>query len=278
MRLTTTIERDVSLPRTAPEYQVAEMSTSSNVVIKKPGRILRLSALLAELAPAPVSSGDSAMSPSEPRAHASHEAPLPERASPAKAQEWAGTRSNITVGEILDRTRHAGFGFSVALLALLSMPIGGLSVPFGLAVAFMGIQMMAGASRPWLPRRIRAHAVSVTALEWVGRRLTRWTAGLERLIRPRFPRLAEGPFWIVCGVAVTLQGIGLALPLPIPFSNALFAIPLVLYGIGLLESDGLLIMLAHAITTVQCVLGVLFSDAASHAIVTSWEWLLKTFG
>jgi hypothetical protein len=155
------------------------------------------------------------------------------------------------------------------------MPIGGLSIPFGLAIAFMGTQMVAGASRPWLPRRVRAHTVSIATLEWVGRRLSRWTAGLERVIRPRFVRVAEGPLWIVCGLAVTLQGIGLSLPLPIPFSNTIFAIPLVLYGIGLLESDGLLIMLGHAITSVQCVVGVLFSDVASQAVVSLWKWLLR---
>jgi hypothetical protein len=66
--------------------------------------------------------------------------------------------------------------------------------------------------------------------------------GLERLIRPRFTFMIAGPFWTACGIGMLVQGLALSLPLPIPGSNWVFIIPIILYGIGLLESDGLLIM------------------------------------
>ncbi|HEY3242686.1 MAG TPA: exopolysaccharide biosynthesis protein [Phycisphaerae bacterium] len=182
-----------------------------------------------------------------------------------------GVPSNITLGEIVERTEHAGFGFLIAFLALVSVPFVMLSTPFGLAIALVAAQMVAGRSRPWLPRRMRQHVVTVGTLEWLGQRVTRWTRGMERWIRPRWTVLARGPFWVLIGVGVTLQGLGLALPLPIPGSNAIFAVVIALYGIGLLEDDGLLILLAHIITGIEVILGVIFSEVVASALVHAYH-------
>lgn len=188
------------------------------------------------------------------------------------------TRSNITVGEILDRTRQAGFGFIVALLALIAVPFVGLSTPFGLAITFVGIQMMFGLDRPWLPAKLRGHQVSMATLQWLGRRLARWTAGLEHFIRPRFTFMVTGPFWIACGAGIVIQGLALALPLPIPGSNWIFIIPIIVYGIGLLESDGLLIMVCHLITLVEVGLGVWLSELIVRGLTDAYSWFTGLFG
>jgi hypothetical protein len=187
-------------------------------------------------------------------------------------------RSNITIGEILDRTRQAGFGFIAALLALIAIPFVGLSTPFGLAIAFVGLQMIAGSARPWLPRRIRRHLVTMDALRWLGERLARWTSGLERVIRPRFTFVIAGPFWNACGVGILIQGLALALPLPIPGSNWVFVVPILLYGIGLLESDGLLIMVCHTLTLVEVVLGVWLWEIIVRGLTDTYNWLANLLG
>ncbi|HKQ49809.1 MAG TPA: exopolysaccharide biosynthesis protein [Phycisphaerae bacterium] len=165
-------------------------------------------------------------------------------------------RSDLTVGEIIDRTEHAGFGFLLAFLALIAIPFFGLSTPFGLAIAFAAAQMTIGWSKPWLPRWVRRHHVSLTTLQWISTKLTRWTAGLERFIKPRWTLVLRGPFWSLCGVAITIQGFGLALPLPIPGSNWIFILPVIVYAIGLLEDDGLLVLICHGITAAEIVLGM----------------------
>lgn len=191
----------------------------------------------------------------------------------ARRRRRPRVRSNITIGEMLDRTRHAGFGFIAALLALIAIPFMGLSTPFGLAVAFLGAQMTAGLPRPWLPQRVRRHNVSMATLRWLGERLARWTGGLERVTRPRFTFMAEGPFWTACGVGLVLQGLGLALPLPIPGSNWLFVVPVVLYGVALLECDGLLIMVCHTITAIQVALGIWLWDLILHGLRQTVAWV-----
>lgn len=176
------------------------------------------------------------------------------------------TPSNISIGEIMDRASHAGFGFMLGFIALVSIPFVGLSTPFGLAIAFGAIQMILGRHRPWLPHFVRRQRVSLETLDWLGRKLIRWTAWMERLVRPRFEFLAYGPFWLLCGIGVLVQGLALALPLPLPGTNWIFIFPIILYGIGLLENDGLLIMFCHAITVIQGVLAVVFWKIIYHAL------------
>jgi hypothetical protein len=182
-------------------------------------------------------------------------------------------KSNLTIGDIIDRTRHAGFGFLTGFLALASIPFVGLSTPFGLAVAFGALQMLVGMSRPWLPKMIRRHAISLATLGWLSQRLSRWTAGLERVIRPRFEILTHGPFWSLCGLCIIVQAVGLALPLPIPFSNWPFIFVIVLYAIGILERDGLLVMVCHAMTAVELVLAFQFW----HVIVKEGKQIIGWF-
>jgi hypothetical protein len=187
-------------------------------------------------------------------------------------------RSNITIGEILDRTRQAGFGFIAALLALIAIPFMGLSTPFGLAIAFVGIQMIAGLPRPWLPQKIRRHLVTMETLRWLGERFARWTRGLERLIQPRLTFLVSGPFWTACGVGMLIQGLALSLPLPIPGSNWVFILPIILYGIGLLESDGLLILVCHVLTLIEIALGIWLWELIARGLTDAYQWVAGLFG
>ncbi|HVP12028.1 MAG TPA: exopolysaccharide biosynthesis protein [Phycisphaerae bacterium] len=226
-----------------------------------PQRALQLSAILAALRNEAV-----------PETNADG-SPPPEDPSHRRRERRPRVRSNITIGEILDRTRRAGFGFIAALLALIAVPFVGLSTPFGLAIAFVGGQMIAGLQHPWLPQRIRRHLVTMDTLRWLGERLTRWTSGLERLIRPRFTFMVAGPFWTACGIGMLIQGLALALPLPIPGSNWVFVIPIILYGIGLLESDGLLIMVCHTITLIEIVLGVVLWELVKRGLLDAYHWV-----
>jgi hypothetical protein len=162
----------------------------------------------------------------------------------------------LTVGEILDATAHAGFGFVVALLALVAIPFVGLSTPFGLAVAFVGAQIVVGKQRPWLPARIRRRAISVAALDRIARWLTRWTRWMTHLVRPRWPLWSSRVGFCAVGVGLVVQGLGLALPLPIPGSNLVFLVPILIYAIGVLDEDGVFIAVGHLATLTAVGLGV----------------------
>jgi hypothetical protein len=175
----------------------------------------------------------------------------------------------LTLGAVDDRTAHAGFGFLLAFLALVAIPFFGLSTPFGLAVAFLGAQLAAGKVHPWLPGWLRRRVLPAGALRWLSEKLARFAARLERLVRPRLLGLVRGR---LVGLGVLLQGVGLALPLPIPGSNWLFLAPILVYAIGLLEDDGGWILVAHAANLVQVGLAIVFIEVVGAAFARIAAW------
>jgi hypothetical protein len=174
-----------------------------------------------------------------------------------------------TLGEILDRTAHAGYGFLLAFLALIAIPFVGISLAFGLAVAVLGAQMLMGRPRPWLPGFLRRRKLPPGALRWLSETLARVTARLERLVKPRLQWLVHGR---VIGLGLVFQGIGLALPLPFPGSNWIFIVPILIYAFGLLEDDGAWVLVAHLANAVQVVLAILFAKVVRVGIDRVIGW------
>ena len=187
------------------------------------------------------------------------------------ALERAG--GHITIGEVVDRCAHAGFGFVIGMLALISIPFVGLSTPFGLVIAFVAAQMLFGRRRPWVIGWLRRRRLSAELLAGLAKRVGRWTARLGRIVKPRWPIWVTGKLWPLVGLGIVLLALGLALPLPIPGSNAVFLAPILIYAIGLLEDDGALILIGHAATLVNMALCVVFSVVVKDAVVQMLRWL-----
>lgn len=176
----------------------------------------------------------------------------------------------LTIGDVVRRTAHAGFGFLVAFLALISIPFYALSLPFGLAIAALGAQLLAGRSQPWLPAFLMRRVLPARARGWLGEKLARFAVRLEHIVKPRLRFAVRGR---LIGLGLIAQGLGLALPLPIPGSNWLFLAPALFFAVGLLEDDGLWVLIAHAATVVQITLGLLFAHALGAAVARALAWL-----
>lgn len=182
-------------------------------------------------------------------------------------------QTHITIGEIVDHSGQAGFGLIVALLALIAIPFFGLSTPFGLAILLCGAQMAIGRHRPWLPGVLRRRQLSLAMLDRVAGMLARRTAWLGRITRRRGERALVGPGWMAVGLGLTLLGLGLALPLHIPGSNMIFLIPILIYAIGILERDALLVLVGHLATIANGIVLVVFGRLVVEALLRAWAWL-----
>jgi hypothetical protein len=195
------------------------------------------------------------------------------RLSTVLAQLTCGEPRARSLREIIAATEHAAFGVIVGLCALLSMIVPGLGVPGGLAVALLGTQMMIGRSRPWLIPFVGRFEISHAHLSSLLGRLQRFSCRLEKWVRPRWTNMVRQPIYGVCGFALFLMGVGLSLPLPIPGSNTVFAIPIVFFALGLLEDDGVLLAIGLGLTVVDVTLCVAFSDLVAHAISAVGRWI-----
>jgi hypothetical protein len=179
--------------------------------------------------------------------------------------------ASLTVGALVDKAEESGFGFLIGVLTLLAIPFVGLSTPFGLVIALLGGQLMVGRRQPWLPARARRRTLPMAMLDRVLAMLARRTRWLARLSRRRWEIMIQPR---VIGLGVVLLALGLALPLPIPGSNLVFLIPLFMYAIGVLERDGLWIMLAHACTVIDMTLLVVFGATVIAVLERIWHWLI----
>lgn len=190
------------------------------------------------------------------------------RAVPSEAP--ADRPASLTVGVLVDKAAEAGFGFLIGLLTLIAIPFFGLSTPFGLAIVLVGAQMMIGRATPWLPARARRREIKMEMLDRVSALLakrTGWIAKssrrrLEWLIRPR-----------LVGLCIVILALGLALPLPIPGSNLVFLIPLFIYSVGILERDGLWILVGHVALLVDAALLVVFGKTVVMVLERIWHWV-----
>lgn len=159
-------------------------------------------------------------------------------------------RTQLSIKEILRILSGKG---RTLLLILLSLPfcqpiqIPGLSTPFGLIIAFFGIRMTFG-KRIWLPRKLLAKKISPSTLKKITNKTLLLIRKLRPFIRPRFTWACHSRIMSRGnGLIFFILGVFLALPLPIPFSNLSAAWSIVLIALGVLEDDGIFILIGYLI-------------------------------
>lgn len=180
--------------------------------------------------------------------------PVPSRLSSDLAELTLRSKGkSLTVGELQTELRGRGVAMLLLLLALpfCFLPVPGLSTPFGIAVLLIGTRLAFG-QKPWLPEFIRNRRISEPRLVKVLAGGMRFARILEKVVRPRMHFLHHWPGMInLIGVGIVSGGLLLLLPLPIPFSNTIPAWAVVLLSAGMMERDGLLVLLGHLMTLVS---------------------------
>lgn len=175
----------------------------------------------------------------------------------------------VQVREILEATKGRGFHLLLVLIALpfvTPVPLPGVSIPFGVAVALIGGRMAMG-RKPWLPERILNHRLPNRFLSKLLGSTTRVIRWAEFLLRPRLMFLHEHVvFRRLAGVLIALSGLFLLLPFPIPFSNSLPAWTVLLIAAGALERDGVFFLGGCVMFVVTAVYFTLLATGASHLL------------
>ena len=177
----------------------------------------------------------------------------------------ASNGEEITLGEFLDPLGERAFGFMILILALpnfIPVPIGVGGV-MGVLVVFIGLQMLLGFEHPWLLNALRRRGIKRASAERFVARLTPVLGWLERWCRPRLEALTRHPAHRISGLLLVL--IGVALALPIPFTNYLFGLLLVVYAVALIERDGITLLVAWLASSVVAIVLLTLSHAAVDA-------------
>ena len=157
----------------------------------------------------------------------------------------------LSIAEILRIL--SGKGRSLILI-LLSIPfcqpiqIPGLSTPFGLAIAFIGLRIVFG-KRIWLPKKLLAKKIPYPTFEKITDKTLALAKKIKPWIHPRLIWMCHSPFMKKGnGLIVLILGIFLALPLPIPLSNLTAAWSIFLVALGVLEDDGVFVLIGYLLS------------------------------
>lgn len=173
----------------------------------------------------------------------------------------ASAGATVSFDDLLDEFRQRAFG---ALLLVVLLPtfipvpvgIGAVTGPF---IALFGLQMLLTLQHPWLPKWLGRRNMKRSTVQGFGRRFRPLLARIERVCRPRLQGLIENrAAHAFTGLQLVL--LGFLLSLPIPGTNYPFGFILLLYCIGLIERDGLVLLIGWVLGIAAIVASAVLSN------------------
>ncbi len=159
-------------------------------------------------------------------------------------------RTGITLSELIQRVGNDGLLILVTLLTLvflIPVSIPGVSTVFGAAILLISISRLFGRNL-WIPSKIEHRIIGTRKLRPLLRKALSWLKKLERVSRPNRIQwlVASGTMAVINNLALILGAVLLMMPFGlIPFSNTFPAVAILFLAIGLLQRDGLCILLGH---------------------------------
>ena len=160
----------------------------------------------------------------------------------------ADEREYVTVGEMAGRFGGRAFGallFIFAVPNLLPLPPGSTTI-LGAPLLLLSPQLAIGLSRPWLPRFVNERPIRRADL---ARAFAKVLPTLRRIETVSGPRLT----WLFGPIGDRVTGLictalALVLVLPIPLGNVAPSIIIALFGLALVQRDGVLALITTALT------------------------------
>ena len=149
----------------------------------------------------------------------------------------------ISLGELSDGMEERAFGLLVLILALpCCLPFVYLLPQIvALPMAVLAWQMAQGRRAPWLPAFLRERRMPVAGLLDVVRRTKRYAGWLERLAHPRLAGLTGHSGMRVIGALMIVPCLSILVPLPL--TNTVPGIGVAIAAAGVIERDGLFVVL-----------------------------------
>ncbi|WP_423067664.1 exopolysaccharide biosynthesis protein [Devosia sp. CN2-171] len=165
----------------------------------------------------------------------------------------AEDRDRISIGDLLEALKRRALGalmFIFAIITALPMPPG-VSAIVGAPLVFLSAQLMLGMNA-WLPRIITDRSLSRVDFHRVMKVASPWLARAEGIMKPRFEFLAKRPAVYFAGFVAFVMS--LLVLLPIPGANMAPSIAICIIALGLLERDGIWIVLGALVGIVSTVI------------------------
>lgn len=172
----------------------------------------------------------------------------------------------LYLGELTNAFGERGFGAMLLFFGLLNIAVGavpGTTTILGAPMLLMGLQLVIQRDQLWLPKWLLGQSIERATYRNAVAKLLKPLKGVERLAKPRLPVLTSEVSEILIGVAVVL--LSAILMLPIPGGNFVPSLIMAMFGFGLLQRDGVAILIAWTAVALIC--------AGGMVVWLAWEWV-----
>ncbi|WP_128253339.1 exopolysaccharide biosynthesis protein [Falsirhodobacter deserti] len=177
-------------------------------------------------------------------------------------------RSRISIADLIEAMAGRAFGALLLIFALpnvLPTPPGTSGI-LGLPLIFLAAQLMLG-KMPWLPAFIASRSMERSAFAALVGKMTPILSRAEKLLVPRLPFMITPTTQRFLGAALLV--LALVLALPIPLGNMLPALAMTIISLGMLERDGLWVIIGLVVGALSLVIvwGVIWALVAGAIFV-----------
>jgi hypothetical protein len=177
---------------------------------------------------------------------------------------------------LLKYAGNNGFGMIAGMLTIpmlipIPIPLAGFSALVGSGIILVGCQLALGFDKPYLPNCIARQELSPSASRKLLKGLNGLLQPLEGMAKNRFSLFTHDRWWCkITGIFLAWDALLLSLPLPIPFTNLVPAYTILFLVIGLLESDGLFVLIGYGLTAATT---IFFGSIAGIIWQLATQWL-----
>ena len=175
----------------------------------------------------------------------------------------------VTLDWILSQLHERAFGLFLLVLALpCCIPfLYGIPQIVALPLMFVSVQILLGRTSPWLPGKLGAREVTKDGLQGLADRAKPWLTRIEAISRPRLAMLTRPPIDRLVGIALVIFSASILVPLP--GTNTVPGIAVVIISMGLLQRDGILVLAGTVLGTIW-IATLIFAGATLASLVKGW--------
>ncbi len=170
----------------------------------------------------------------------------------------SGSSDRVPIRDLVAAMESIGFGlgmmiFSFGIIIPLPPPFPSI---IALPLVVFSAQMMLGYSSPKLPKRFSNLSVKRSVLAMLVQKLAPYIRKVERFLKPRLSFIASGAFERVIGFFTLVFSSFIVLP--IPLSNFIPGLGILIISFGLLGKDGVVVIFGIIVG----IIGVIISTMA----------------
>lgn len=173
-----------------------------------------------------------------------------------KIEEAAGRNNEqISLGNILDVVGRRSFGPLLLVTGIIPIaPIPGIPTIIGAIVILISVQMLFQKNYFWLPDWILNRSLKPDKLTKMVDWLRRPARFIDGFMKPRLTRFSTGfATYVIAGTCILIAAV-MPLMEMVPFSAVGAGAALAVFGLSLITRDGLLSLIAFAVTALTATL------------------------